>query len=354
MYECLRHGPTEEERCPKCGAVATVLLEEVAFRVERKEKGIWRYWSMLPSLPVRRSLGEGLTPLTSVDGVRVKNERFNPTGSYADRASALISSYVASRGWERVSSLYEPDFSRSLVRYLEGAEVEVIAPDPLALEAEDLAVLTSRARLVTRSQAPSVDYASPWSVEGLKTIALEICEQRARESFIVAPSKSGLLALSLLKGLRDLERAGAECPYQVVGASLRGRDPPLLEGLPVRVEKVGEEEVYETLTKLSAKGFRVKPLAAIGYAVASSLGDAIAVVTVAVRPALRPGRSSVKRLVLSALEGGRKTAYEIWKERPVFTLRAVYKAARELEERGEICYDIVRKGEREVKMYRLC
>ncbi|MEN2999349.1 MAG: pyridoxal-5'-phosphate-dependent protein subunit beta [Acidilobaceae archaeon] len=355
MYECPRCGYRGgEEVCPKCGSVTTVFLERLTFRAERGERGVWRFSGMLPSLPTRHSLGEGSTPLTSVDSVRVKNERFNPTGSYADRASALLSSYVLSKGWRKVASLYEPDFSRSLVRYLEGLEVDVITPDPLSLEAEDIAVLTTRARLVRSSEAPRADYASPWSIEGLKTVALEICEQRARESFIVAPSKSGLLALSLLKGLRDLERAGADCPYEVVAAGLKGREPPLLAGLPVRTESIGEEEVYETLARLSSRGFRVKPLAAIGYAVASSLGDSIAVVTVAVRPPLRQGRSAVKRLILSTLEGGRKTAYEIWKERPAFTLRAVYKAARDMEERSEICYDVVRKGGREVKLYRLC
>ncbi|MCX8196410.1 MAG: hypothetical protein N3F67_04970 [Acidilobaceae archaeon] len=354
MLECPRCGwRGEAELCPRCGEVLFLRLWEPLFRPERGERGIWRFKRMLPTLSKRRSLGEGNTPLSSVDGVRVKNERFNPTGSYADRASAVLSSYALSAGWSRVSVAYEPYFARSLVRYLEGVATEVVAPDPLALEAEDLAEL-SRAKLVTSSSAPRLSYLSPWSVEGLKTIALEICERGARESRIVAPAKSGLLALSLLKGLRDLEAAGAGCSYEVIAAALKGREPPLLSGLRVRVEAISGEEVYETLARLSAKGFSVKPLAAIGYAVASSLGDSVAVITVAAKPPGRPARSAVKKLVLSALEGGSKTAYEIWKERPAYTLRAVYKAVREMEERGEICYEIVEKGERRVKLYRLC
>ncbi|MFN3268812.1 MAG: hypothetical protein ACK416_06105, partial [Zestosphaera sp.] len=88
--------------CPRCGGMLSIHYGGACFQVRRDEKGIWRY-SLLPTFQTRVSLGEGLTPITVVDGVLVKNERFNPTGSYADRASSIIASYVRSMG---ITELY--------------------------------------------------------------------------------------------------------------------------------------------------------------------------------------------------------------------------------------------------------
>ncbi|MEM4848695.1 MAG: HTH domain-containing protein, partial [Ignisphaera sp.] len=48
------------------------------------------------------------------------------------------------------------------------------------------------------------------------------------------------------------------------------------------------------------------------------------------------------------------TAYEIWKEKPIYTLRAVYKAVKDMEAKGELCFDIMTRGKRKIKLYKLC
>ena len=361
--ECLRCGWSEgyaerkllQASCPRCGGLLAVRYEGARFQAQRGEKGVWRYSSLLPPLPVRVSLGEGLTPVTEVEGVLVKNERFNPTGSYADRASAVIASHVRSAGLGEVCAEYVRDFTRSLAHYLQGAGLRVAA-SLLSVDSDDALFFASRGVEVGRACNALLRYASPLTLEGLKTIIFEIYERRVKAEKVVVPAETGVLALSLLKGLRDLSGAGIDAGYEVVAAALKGAGPPLLEGVSnIRVVEVPEGELFEAYKKLVGRGFRVKPVVALSYHVAESLGGSVAVATMGYRPPPREGVSEVRKLVLEALSGGRAlTAYEIWRENPLYTLRAVYKAVKAMESRGEVCAEVAARGRRKVKVYRLC
>lgn len=370
VLKCLRCKCEQEFRdaadllnshCPRCDGLLVVEYTRPVFKINPKERGVWRYSSLLPNPQKKISLGEGLTKTSWVGGVLVKNERSNPTGTYADRASALITSFLSELGETPVGVEYAPEFTRSIVTYINrtlGSRVTVISDDLLSVDPED-AMLFASLDIVLSSRPPRgviISYVNPLLVEGLKTIVFEMLEQEVKADYIVVPTKSGALALSIWKGLQDLKKAGVEFSMEVVAATPSGCKPPLLSYCnDIKIVQVPLEELYESYKELARRGFTIKPIAALGYHVAKNLGRAIAVVTMGYKPRSTRKTSNVKKLVLDLLsKRPMLTAYEIWKENPVYTLRAVYKAVKSLEESHLICFEVVSRGRRKVKLYKLC
>jgi threonine synthase len=70
----------------------------------RKSPGIWCYRNQfgLPDSAPLITLGEGRTPLIWVDiagnRVALKSDHLNPTGSFKDRGSAILASFLRDRG----------------------------------------------------------------------------------------------------------------------------------------------------------------------------------------------------------------------------------------------------------------
>ncbi len=105
---CGRPYPEEATpyRCPTCGGVFdfTGLPPFDPGQVDNNLPGIWRYRHTFyepASLPVV-TLGEGNTPLVWAEAfgrqVAFKLEYLNPTGSFKDRGSAPMVSFLAARG----------------------------------------------------------------------------------------------------------------------------------------------------------------------------------------------------------------------------------------------------------------
>ncbi|MEM3806048.1 MAG: pyridoxal-5'-phosphate-dependent protein subunit beta [Desulfurococcus sp.] len=313
----------------------------------------------MPSFKNRVTLGEGLTPVSRVEEILVKNEKFNPTGLYSDRASALISSFLRDIDAKKVYVGYSEEFTKSLIYYLAGVSLYIVASSIFDIDPEDIMLFASKGLdLVYEypNDAAVVYYENPLTIEGLKTIVFELYEKSVKTENIVVPAKSGILALSLYKGIEDLNEAGIETSFQVTAATLKGFNPQILRNLRrVKVFEVSEVELYEAYRKLLRKGFKIKPLAALSYHVAEIIGNSVAVVTMGYKTRTTGRGSDVKKLVLDIVS--RKpliTAYEIWKEKPVYTLRAVYKAIKSMELNGEICFEVKTRGVRKVKLYKLC
>ncbi|MEM1645295.1 MAG: pyridoxal-5'-phosphate-dependent protein subunit beta [Ignisphaera sp.] len=365
-FSCLRcgyevqMGTLLQSYCPRCSGVLGVEYSKAIFKVVNGEKGLWRYSSLLPPIHSRISLGEGLTPLSRVGNkLFIKNEKYNPTGSYADRASAVIASYVRDLGIEKAVVSYVKDFTRSLTYYLlsAGVNVDVKVDSIFSVELEDIVFFSSRDVGIAKVNAKglSLEYVNSLTIEGLKTIVFEVYEKRVNVERIVVPAETGLLALSIQKGLRDLQISGCEFNCEVIAAKIKGVDAPLLDGIQgIHVIEVTEDEVYEAYKKLVSKGFKTKPLATLSYYVAELLGNAVAVVTMGFISPSR-GRSIVKKHIVEILsKKSPLTAYEIWKEKPIYTLRAIYKAVKDMEAKGELCFDIMTRGKRKIKLYKLC
>ncbi|MEM1700363.1 MAG: pyridoxal-5'-phosphate-dependent protein subunit beta [Desulfurococcaceae archaeon] len=344
--------------CPRCGGLLLVKYRKPVFKVKKNERGVWRY-SLLPFFKNKVTLGEGLTPVSRVEGVLVKNEKFNPTGLYSDRASALISSFLRDAGVGEVYVEYSEEFTKSLVHYLTGVSLHVVAGSIFEIDPEDIMLFASKGLNIVHEfpkSSTNVHYENPLTVEGLKTIVFELYEQGVKAENVVVPAKSGVLALSIYKGVDDLNEAGIETGFQVTAATPKGFNPRILRSLRgVKVVEVSEAELYEAYVKLLRKGFKIKPLAALSYYVAEVTGNSVAVVTMGYKVRTTGRESSVKKLVLEVLSRKPQvTAYEIWKEKPVYTLRAVYKAVKSMELSGELCFEVRTRGVRKIKLYKLC
>ncbi len=359
---CGARSPGIRLRCPVCGGPAILEVGGAEWSVKRDVPSMWRYESMLPALRRKVSLGEGLTPVRRMGGAYVKLEGRNPTGSYADRAASVLASYLASEGGGgKVAIEYAEDFAYSAAKYLKGiSDVEVAVPDPSRVDPQEIVALVEMgARVGFARTGEELSYVNSLSVEGLKTIAFEVLERIPRAERIVVPAETGLLALSIWKGLRDAEEAGEEVNVEVEAAVLRGsRAPDLLSGARrIPVHEVDPQDAVEGLVELARAGIRAKVLSAAAFALAEDLGRGVAVITTSARSrsARRHGRSALMDEVLRALgDAGEASAYDLWRELRKYTLRGIYKAVAALEEEGELCARHTSRGGRKVKVYRRC
>jgi len=347
-------------KCPFCGGISIIEYEDPVFRIDESKPGIFRYSSLLPRLPVEHTRGEGLTPIMKVDSVLVKNERFNPTGSYADRASALISSHILSRGIKKIRVQYEPGFTKSLSYYLpQRVKTYYCIEEPLDVDVIELFELARRGELSTckYTEGLSVEYASALTVEGLKTIVFEIYEKRVNAEYVVVPAKTGILAYSLAKGIGELERAGLIINLKVIAVFPKGAMVPefLKRTTHMKIIEASNEDALEAFNYLLKKGIHTAPLSAMGFQVARSLQNSIAVLTIGYKPRLRRKRSKLAEQILKTLEKLNKaTAYEIWRNNPEYSLRGVYKAIKSLVENGLACEEPMSRGRRKMIVYKLC
>ncbi len=80
-YVGLSNGPS----CPRCG-FPLIAEPRGVLRIDRAKPSILRYASALNYGDKVVTLGEGFTRIRRVNGVLIKDESRNPTGSFMDRA----------------------------------------------------------------------------------------------------------------------------------------------------------------------------------------------------------------------------------------------------------------------------
>jgi threonine synthase len=288
---------------------------------------MWRYAEALPVFAQRISLGEVLTPLVPCrigeSEVLLKCEYSLPTGSYKDRGSALLISYLRSLGVEEAVEDSSGNAGASLAAYaaraglrlkvfcpasaspgkllqirLYGAElVPVEGPRPRATEA--LLEYVSRTGAVYASHLWH-----PLFIEGVKTLAFEMVEQLDWQApgTVLCPVGAGSILLGLHQGFSELRQAGIipclprlvavqarqvsplhQAFHQGAGEVARAPDPQptLAEGIalpaPVRgkallgalresggtVIAVEEEEIAAGVRQFGSAGFCVEPTSAV-------------------------------------------------------------------------------------------
>jgi threonine synthase len=296
--------------------------------IDLSERSHWRYGAALPvPLDRRISLGEGCTPLVSVDvhgiPVRAKLEWFNPTASFKDRGTSVMISVLASQGITALLEDSSGNGGSSAAAYsaaagirakilapestspakivqsrLHGAEVELVPGDRTATS--DEAMRQARTRF----------YAShnwhPFFIQGVKLLAYEIWEDLglAAPDTVLVPSGSGSLVLGCFIGFTELVTAGAipRIPRILVAqpencsplalAYARGSHraaegdwrPTLAEGAsiahPVRdrevlaavrrsggdFQTVTEREIRDSVGMLAAQGLYAEPTSALAAA----------------------------------------------------------------------------------------
>lgn len=315
-------------KCPNCGGVFDINYpQSFSFDLlKQKETGIWRYQSVIGLMEdsPRVSLGEGNTPLiwSEVYGKKVafKCEYLNPTGSFKDRGSAVLVSFLSSRNVKSAiedssgnagasfaayaahagikARIYMPNSSSGPKRQqVEMYGAELIQIDGSRTKSSEKALLAADSGEIYASHAYL-----PFNLMGYTTLAYELVEQLgANPGTVVMPVGQGGLFLGLIRGFENLVRSGivekiphlvgvqslacaplwALHTFGVAGLSLVRESPSLAEGIvtryPVRGDEiiavcdkyqaellvVAEEEIIPGQERLARLGFYVEPTSAV-------------------------------------------------------------------------------------------
>jgi threonine synthase len=315
-------------RCPVCGG-AYDWTEFPAFdpgAMDRTRPGVWRYRRALglPESAPEVTLGEGNTPLLWGRAfgreVAFKAEFQQPTGSYKDRGSAVLLSFLRSRGVTEAVEDSSGNAGASFAAYAAraGVRARVFVPGSAsgpkraqigAYGAQVVSVPGPRseaAAAVREAAGRGAVYAShaflPHGLPGYATAAYEIVEALGQApGAVVVPAGQGNFLLALGRGFAALRAAGvidrlpplygvqaracaplwAVFQYGPAGLGWVSEGETLAEGVRVRhpargdavllsvaasggaLLAVDEEEILPGRDELSRQGLYVEPTSAI-------------------------------------------------------------------------------------------
>jgi threonine synthase len=233
---CHRPYPLEGVpfRCQNCGGVFDY-REPFEFDIDNitEDSGIWRYQQTfcLPPGAPQVTLGEGNTPLVWGDflGRRVafKLEYLNPTNSFKDRGSAVLTSFLCAKGVESAVDDSSGNAGASFAAYAarSGIKARIFVPDYASRPKTDqmevfgaqviriMGPRSNAAEAVQRAVQEGAIYAShaylPHSIAGNATVAYELFNQLdGPPGAVVAPVGQGTLVLGVGRGFQALKRAG--------------------------------------------------------------------------------------------------------------------------------------------------
>jgi len=297
-------------------------------QIDSEMPGLWRYKNFfhLDKKSPLIHLGEGDTPLVWVNilnhKVAFKLEYLNPTGSFKDRGSALLVSFLKSRGVKSAvedssgnagssfsayavkaninATIYIPEYASGPKRRqieAHGAKVNLV-PGPRSAAAEE----------VKNAAESGACYAShvyfPIGIDGFATIAFELYDQMQQTpGTIILPVGQGSLLLGIIYGFSILltgkfikrmpkiigVQASACAPiwavykYGAQGLSLLTEGETIAEGVrikhPLRGDvilellnefggemlAVDEFDIKKGQKELARLGFYVEPTSAVVY-----------------------------------------------------------------------------------------
>lgn len=261
--------------------------------------------------------------------VQFKLEAALPSGSFKDRGATVLIHHLASLGVREVLEDSSGNGGAAIAAFAAAAGMRCHIYVPASTSEGKLVQLQAYGAIVHRipgsrqataeaaeAAAHDVVYAShnwqPLFIEGVKTVAFEIWEQRGFEApdAIIVPTSFGSNLLGLSRGFRELLASGEidRLPrlYPVQAAAVppldrfmrdgvRGVDPrqTVAEGVagthPIRLEQmaaavresggrvvlVEEEDILPTLAELArSTGIYLEPTSAIGPAAARALIEA--------------------------------------------------------------------------------
>jgi threonine synthase len=218
------------------------------------------------------TLGEGNTPLLpiSIDGDEIfcKMESHNPTGSYKDRGSAVLVSFLKSRGVNFAVEDSSGNAGASFAGYCAraGLKARVYVPEsasgPKRMQierygAELICVQGARSEaakaVLSAAQAGAV-YAShawmPFGLTGIATIAYEIIEQLGLvPGTLVAPVGHGGLLYGIMRGFENMKNAGRipNEPYYL-GVQSSGC-APVVSAFSNNTTQISEVQGYDTVAE---------------------------------------------------------------------------------------------------------
>lgn len=221
--------------CPACGGLYDVRPSWIELPSSWPAPGASPMQRFMQALPLPAgaplaTLGEGGTPLVSVAvrnrSVHLKCEHLNPTGSYKDRGTVVLTSALAAGQVSRVVEDSSGNAGASLAGYAArtGISARIFVPASASgpkreqiarLGAEIVAVPGPRskaAEAVLEAVEAGDVYAShvfqPYALAGYATIAYELVEQLgAAPASVLLPVGHGSLLLGLYLGFEALRRS---------------------------------------------------------------------------------------------------------------------------------------------------
>jgi threonine synthase len=201
-------------------------------KIEPDLPGIWRYRHSfgLPADAPMIYLGEGDTPVVEGRGfgkkIAFKLEFLDPTGSFKDRATAPLASFLISRSVTDAIEDSSGNAGASFAAYAARAGIQgrVFVPEYAsgtkrkqieAYGAELISIPGPRseaAAAVRKSAEDGAVYAShaflPFGLPGIATLAYELIEELDEVGSVVAPVGHGSLLLGIAQGFAALKATG--------------------------------------------------------------------------------------------------------------------------------------------------
>lgn len=175
------------------------------------------------------SLGEGNTPIISKMNVYFKLDFLNPTGSYKDRGSVTLISFLAQNGIKRITEDSSGNAGASIAAYGAAAGMEVMVFVPETAKGAKLSQIQAYGAKVVKIKGTREDvskaaevaakegyyYAShilqPQFRDGIRTLAYEIVRDLGWKvpDYVFLPISAGTLLLGVNEGFEHMLRHGA-------------------------------------------------------------------------------------------------------------------------------------------------
>mgnify|MGYP001626342399 FL=1 len=274
--------------CPKCGSPLFVvydisLNEYKRILMEARSRwylGIWSFHGVLPARSIGKTLGEGWTPtirlehFSKANGVEVfvKNESRNPSGTFIDRGTAVDSYLAYSTGSKSVVSASTGDYAISLSMYAKvyGLSVTHYIPNfieqwkkyMLMLLGDEIISVDDYDKAIKKALRMSNKNGlylsiplSPVVIDGYRTLVFELIDVLSNVDWIATPVGDGLLATSILKGLKEVEHVlGIETP-NILAVKLSEEGDAMQESSKLFLTELRGGVVKSLLSKImSGKG----------------------------------------------------------------------------------------------------
>ncbi|HEX9212194.1 MAG TPA: pyridoxal-phosphate dependent enzyme, partial [Bradyrhizobium sp.] len=244
--------------------------------IDGRTRSLWRYRAALPveiAKPI--TLGEGCTPLVAQDWGDLrpffKLEWFNPTGSFKDRGSAVMLSFLRQIGVDAIleDSSGNGGSSMAGLGAAGGMRVKILAPASTSpAKIAQVRAYGAAVQLVEgpreESEAEAIRqsnqtfYAShnwqPFFLEGTKSLAYEIWEDlgfRAPDNVIV-PVGAGSSLLGCAFGFRELLKAGQIAKLPRLFAAQPQNCSPIDASFKAGVDTPVPREVNKTIAEGTA------------------------------------------------------------------------------------------------------
>ena len=267
--------------CPHCNSLISIQPINGPQKSEINLKSMWSLKSFLPRFSNIVSLIEGNTPIIQIKnipeikGLNVKLEFRNPTSSFRDRASSLIVSDALSKNSNEIIGASTGSFSISLAAYTSHAALKSTAFIPENLELSkieqlkmygtkiietnknlDEAIKSAKKYAIEQKGYFPIPNDNLLTIEGQKTIGLELILQSENIENVIIPRGSGTLLLSIFRGFEDAIESGwihkfprifavslKSSSSSHIAESLEMKTPPLLDHIKEIIEKTHGKEI---------------------------------------------------------------------------------------------------------------